>query len=130
MKGFIVNIEKETLENTDYRRVLYTSRYSQLVVMNIEPGDEIGNEIHGLDQFNRIEEGQAKVILNNSDEYELKDDDAIVIPASTWHNVINTGDKPLKLYTIYSPPEHENGTIHSTKADEKEEHFNGKTSEE
>jgi len=130
MKGFIVNIEKETLENTDYRRVLYTSRYSQLVVMNIEPGDEIGNEIHGLDQFIRIEEGQAKVILNNSDEYELKDDDAIVIPASTWHNVINTGDKPLKLYTIYSPPEHENGTIHSTKADEKEEHFNGKTSEE
>ncbi len=130
MKGFIVNIEEETLKNTDYRRVLYTSRYSQLVVMSIEPGDEIGNEIHGLDQFIRIEEGQAKVVLNNSDEYELKDDDAIVIPASTWHNVINTGDKPLKLYTLYSPPEHENGTIHSTKADEKEEHFNGKTSEE
>lgn len=130
MKGFIVNIEKETTENTDYRRVLYTGRYTQLVVMSIEPGDEIGNEMHGLDQFIRIEEGQAKAILNNSDEHELKDDDAIVIPANTWHNVINTGDTQLKLYTLYSPPEHKDGTIHKTKADEEEEHFDGKTSEE
>ena len=130
MKGFILNIEKETTENTDYRRVLYTGRYSQLVVMSIEPGDEIGNEMHVLDQFIRIEEGKAKAVLNNADEYEMKDDDAIVIPANTWHNVINTGDTPLKLYTLYSPPEHKDGTIHKTKADEKEEHFDGKTSEE
>jgi len=129
MKGFIVNIEEETIKNEDYRRVLYTGRYSQLVVMNIAPGDEIGNEIHGLDQFIRIEEGEAKVILNNTDENEIKDDYAIVIPANTWHNVINTGDKPLKLYTVYSPPEHKNGTIHKTKSDESEEHFDGETSE-
>jgi mannose-6-phosphate isomerase-like protein (cupin superfamily) len=130
MKGFIVNIEKETKENTDYRRVLYTGRYTQLVVMSINPGDEIGNEVHGLDQFIRIEEGRANVILNNTDEYELKDDYAIVIPANTWHNIINTGDKQLKLYTLYSPPEHKNGTVHKIKADEEEEHFDGKTSEE
>ena len=130
MKGFIVNIERETKDNNDYRRVLYTGRHTQLVVMSIEPGNEIGNEVHELDQFIRIEEGQAKVILNNTDEYELKDDDAVVIPANTWHNVISTGDKPLKLYTLYSPPEHKDGTLHKTKADEKEEHFDGKVSED
>ena len=128
-KGFIVNIEKETLENTDYRRVLYTAKNCQLVVMNIEPGDEIGEEVHELDQFIRIEEGVAKVILNKTEEHELKDDFAVIIPADTSHNVINTGDVPLKLYSIYSPPEHKDGTVHVTKESEQEEHFDGVTTE-
>ncbi len=128
MKGYIANIEKETLENTDYRRVLYTARYSQLVLMAIEPGDEIGMEVHGLDQFIRIEQGSGKVVLDGV-ETEVKDDFAIVIPASTEHNVINTGTEVLKLYSIYSQPEHKDGTVHATKADEQEEHFDGITTE-
>lgn len=130
MKGYVTNIEKETVENTDYRRVLYTGRYSQLVLMCIQPGEEIGNEVHGLDQFIRIEQGSARIVLNNGeDEHDVEDDWAIVIPAGTWHNVINTGDEELKLYSIYSPPEHEEGTIHEAKEDEVEEHFDGKTTE-
>ena len=129
MKGYIANIEKETLDNTDYRRVLYTSRYSQLVVMSLPPGVEIGNEIHGLDQFLRFEAGKAKVILNNKDEYELGADDAVIVPAGTWHNVINVGDEELKLYTIYSPPEHKDKVTEATKEDEIEEHFDGVTTE-
>ncbi len=127
-KGYILNIEKETLENTDYRRVLYTSSYSQLVLMCVKPQEEIGEEVHGLDQFIRIEQGEAKVVLNG-EEHSLKADDAVVIPAGTLHNVINVGDVDLKLYTIYSPPEHKDGTIHKTKQDEEEEHFDGKTTE-
>jgi len=130
LKGYVVNIEKETKNNSDYRRVLYTAKNSQLVVMSIEPGDEIGNEMHELDQFIRIEEGNAKAILNNGEtEYELEDDFAIIVPAGTWHNIINTGDEPLKLYSVYSPPEHKDGTVHKTKADEQEEHFDGVTTE-
>lgn len=130
-KGYVINIEKETKENTDYRRVLYTAENTQLVVMSLEPGDEIGNEVHELDQFIRVEEGEAKAVLNNGDnEYKLEDDFALIIPSGTWHNVVNTGDKPLKLYTLYSPPEHKDGTVHATKADEKEEHFDGETTEE
>jgi mannose-6-phosphate isomerase-like protein (cupin superfamily) len=128
-KGYIANIEKETLENTDYRRVLYTAENSQLVLMSIEPGDEIGNEVHTLDQFIRIEAGKGKVILNNTDESELADGSAVLVPAGSWHTIINIGDEPLKLYSIYSPPEHKDGTVHSTKADEVEEHFDGMTSE-
>lgn len=130
MKGYFINIEDETKDNSDYRRVLYTGKNSQLVVMSIEPGDEIGEEIHELDQFIRIEKGKAKVILNKTDEREVEDDWAFIIPAGVWHNVINTGDKPLKIYTIYSPPEHKDGVIQKTKADEYEEHFDGVTSEE
>lgn len=129
MKGYITNIEKETLENTDYRRVLYTAKNSQLVLMNLKKGEEIGEEVHELDQFIRLEYGEAKLILNKKDEYTVKEDDAIVIPAGTWHNVINVGDKELKLYSVYSPPEHRNGIVHKTKADETEEHFDGITSE-
>lgn len=130
MKGYVTNIEKETLDNSDYRRVLYTGRYTQLVVMSIQPGEEIGNEIHGLDQFIRVEQGSAKVVLNNGEAVHSIDEDwAVIIPAGTQHNVINTGDNELKLYTLYSPPEHDRGTIQPTKADEKEEHFNGLTSE-
>lgn len=128
MKGFVDNIEKETLENTDYRRVLYTAKHAQLVVMNIQPGDEIGMEVHELAQFIRIEQGRAKAVLDGV-EHELADDFAIVIPAGMEHNVINTGDEELKLYSIYSPPEHKHGTVHTTKADEAEEHFDGETSE-
>jgi len=124
---YLANIEEETLNNTDYRRVLYTARYMQLVVMSLPTGVEIGNEIHGLDQFIRVEKGKAKLILNNSDEFEMNDDDIVIIPAGTWHNVVNTGEEDLKLYTIYTHPEHQDGTVQSTKADEKEEHFDGIT---
>lgn len=128
MKGYITDIEKATKENEDYRRVLYTAKNSQLVLMNIKPGDEIGSEVHDLDQFIRIEDGKGKVILDGV-EHEIEDDWAVVIPAGTEHNVINTGDDPLKLYSIYSPPEHKDGTIHPTKQDEAEEHFDGVTTE-
>lgn len=128
MNGYITNIEQDTLNNTDYRRVLYTTPKSQLVLMSIEPGDEIDTETHELDQFIRIEQGNAKVILNGT-EHEVEDDFAIVIPAGTKHNVISTGDVPLKLYSVYSPPEHKHGTVHATKADDAEEHFDGTISE-
>lgn len=128
MKGYVANIEKATLENENYRTVLYTAKNSQLVVMTIQPGDEIGMEVHELDQFIRIEAGQATVTLDDVD-HAVEDDWAVVIPAGTNHNVVNTGDVPLKLYSVYSPPEHKDGTIHATKADEKEEHFDGVTTE-
>ena len=128
MKGYIVNIEKETLENENYRKVLYTSKDSQLVLMTIQPGDEIGSEVHDLGQFIRVESGSAKVVLDGV-ESDLVEDWAVVIPAGCEHNVINTGDTPLRLYSVYSPPEHKDGTLHPTKAEEKEEHFDGVTSE-
>lgn len=128
-KGFVTNIEQETQENGDYRRVLYTSTYSQLVVMNLQPGEEIGEEKHGLDQFIRIESGTGKAVLNQTDEQKLKDGSAVVVPAGVSHNVINTGDSEMKLYTVYSPPEHKDGTVHANKADEAEEHFDGETTE-
>ena len=129
MKGYVINLEKETKENEDYRRVLYTAHYSQLVLMSIKPRDEIGEEVHGLDQFIRIEQGEAKVSLDGVDT-EVKDDWAVVIPAGTLHNVVNTSkDIDLKLYSIYSQPEHKEGTIHTTKEDQEEEHFDGKTTE-
>jgi mannose-6-phosphate isomerase-like protein (cupin superfamily) len=128
MKGFITNIEKDTLENTDYRRVLYTAKNSQLVLMSIEPGDEIGAEVHELDQFIRLEQGTATVVLNG-ESHEVPADSAIVIPAGVEHNVINTGSGALKLYSVYAPPEHKDQTVHATKADEQEEHFDGVTTE-
>ena len=130
MKHFIGNIEEQTQHNNDYRRVIYTSHYTQLVLMSLKPGVEIGNEIHGLDQFIRVESGKAKVILNNGEsEHEMTDDWAVIIPAGTFHNIINTGDTELKLYTLYSPPEHLKDTVQPTKADEVEDHFDGKTTE-
>lgn len=128
MKGYLTNIERSTLENEQYRVVLYTAKNSQLVLMSIEPGDEIGEETHHLDQFIRIEQGMAKVVLDGV-EHSVEDDWAIVIPAGTKHNVINVGDAPLKLYSVYSPPEHKDGTIHKTKAESQEEHFDGVTTE-
>jgi mannose-6-phosphate isomerase-like protein (cupin superfamily) len=130
MKHFIGNIEEQTQQNTDYRRIVYTSHYTQLVLMSLKPGVEIGNEIHGLDQFIRVESGKAKVVLNNGEsEHEMTDDWAVIIPAGTYHNIINTGDTELKLYTLYSPPEHLKDTIQPTKADEVEDHFDGITAE-
>ena len=124
---FIGNIEKLTLENENFRKVLFTSNHSQLVVMNIAVGDDIGSEVHELDQFIRIEKGEAKAVLDGV-ETDIKDDWAIVIPAGVEHNIINTGDTPLKLYSVYSPPEHKDQTIHKNKEVAKEEHFDGVTS--
>ena len=128
MKGYITNIEKETLENEDYRRVLYTAKNSQLVLMNIKPGGEIGEETHKLDQFLRFEQGHGKAVLDGV-ESDVSDGTAVVVPAGTKHNFINTGDVDLKLYSIYSPPEHKDGVVQKTKADEYEEHFDGVTTE-
>ena len=128
MEGYITNIEEATKENTDYRRVLYTAKNSQLVLMLLQPGEEIGEETHELDQFIRFEEGEGKVILDGV-EHAVRADYAVVIPKGAKHNVINTGSMALKLYTLYSPPEHKDGTVHATKAEAVEEHFDGATSE-
>lgn len=128
--AYITNIEKTTKENADYRRVLYTANNIQLVVMSILSGEEIGNEVHHLDQFIRVEEGEAKAILGNgAEEHILSEDFAIIIPAGTWHNIVNTGTTPLKLYTLYAPPEHKDSVVQHTKTDEREEHFDGTTTE-
>ena len=123
MVGYVTNIEKDTLENEDYRRVLFTGRNTQLVLMTLRPGEEIGRETHEEhDQFIRVESGSGSVILNG-EKHRLEDGVAVVIPAGTEHNVVNTSkDDPLRLYTLYSPPEHPDGTVHRTKADEPAEH--------
>ncbi len=130
MKGFITNIEKATLENNDFRRVLYTAPHSQLVVMSLNPGEDIGEEVHELDQFIRIESGSGMAVLNGV-ETDVKTEDAIIIPHGTQHNIVNTGSEAMKLYTIYSPPEHRDGVVHKTKAQAQSdsEHFDGKTTE-
>ena len=132
MKGFIVNIEKATAENGKFRQVLYTARYSQLVLMSLPPQGEIGEEVHGLDQFLRIESGEGKTVLNGV-ETPISAGFAIVVPAGTRHNFVNTSaTEDMKLYTVYAPPNHKDGTVHETKADADahEEHFDGRTSEE
>jgi mannose-6-phosphate isomerase-like protein (cupin superfamily) len=128
MKGYVINIEKAVADNADYRRVLYTAKNSQLVLMRVRPGEEIGMETHSLDQFIRFESGVGKVVLDGV-EHDVAADFAVVIPAGTRHNVINTGSEDLALYTVYSPPEHKDGTVHPAKADEREEHFDGLTTE-
>lgn len=121
MKGYVDNIEEKTLANDTFRTVIYTGQYSQLVVMSVPVGEEIGEEVHGQDQFLRFEAGTGKAVLDGV-EHEIADGTAIVVPAGTKHNVINTGADPLKLYTIYSPPHHKNGIVHTTKEDaEKDE---------
>jgi mannose-6-phosphate isomerase-like protein (cupin superfamily) len=118
MDGYVTNIERDTLDNKDYRRVLYTGPNTQLVLMTLQPGEEIGLEVHeGHDQFIRIEAGTGYVQLNG-ERRALEDGSAVVIPAGTEHNVVNTSDtEKLRLYTLYSPPEHPGGTVHHTKAD-------------
>lgn len=130
MKGFHINIEKASLENDKFREVLYTAKHSQLVLMALKPGEEIGEEVHELDQFIRIEQGKGLAVLDGVKQ-ELEDGSAVVVPAGLRHNIINTGSAPLKLYTLYSPPEHKDKTIHETKKDalSHEEHFDGKTTE-
>ena len=131
MKGFVDNIERLTVENGDFRRVLYTGRNLQLVLMTLGPGEEIGEEVHDdRDQFFRLEAGEGEVWIDGN-RSRVKDDDAIIVPAGARHNVVNTGDTPLRLYTLYAPPEHRDGTVHATKAEAAaaEEHFDGTTSE-
>lgn len=132
MKGYVKNIEEETLQNENFRKVLYTAKNSQLVVMTLKPKEEIGSEVHELDQFIRIEEGEGEAILDGI-VHKVADNFAIVIPAGAEHNVVNTSeDKPLKLYTIYSPPEHKDGVVHASKEDamaDEGDHFDGKTTE-
>ena len=113
------NIEKQTLKNDYFRQVIFTGKHAQLVLMSLKVGEEIGNEVHKkVDQFFRIEQGEAKFVLKNGKEKHIVGNgDAIIVPAGTWHNVINIGKNKLKLYTVYSPPNHPDKTIHKTKAD-------------
>ena len=133
MHGYIENIEFDTLENDDFRRVLYTAKNQQLVLMSLRPMEEIGEEVHNdVDQFFRCEKGEGKAVLNG-EEHVIKDGFVVVIPAGVKHNIMNTSPtEPLKLYSLYSPPNHEDKTVHHTKAeaDAAEEHFSGKTTEE
>ena len=132
LRGYSVALESETLKNTDFRRVLYTGKHSQLVLMSLAPGEEIGMEVHShLDQFFRFEKGEGKVIIDGN-EYKVKDGSGAIVPAGAQHNVVNTSKKDaLKLYTIYSPPEHIDKTVRKTKADAaaRPEEFDGKTTE-
>jgi len=132
MKGFFTNIEKATLENENFRKVLYTAPHSQLVLMTLQPNEEIGMEIHpDNDQFFRFEAGIGKVIIDGN-EYNVTDGDAIVVPAKAEHNVINvSADQKLKLYTIYSPAHHKDGVIRATKAEAEADspEFDGETTE-
>ncbi len=129
MKGFVDDIEGLTEKNDDFRRVLYTGRNLQLVLMSLRPGEEIGEEVHDThDQFFRIEQGAGEVFIDGV-RTAIKSDDAIIVPAGARHNVVNTGREPLKLYTLYGPPEHRDGVVHRTRADAVEEHFDGKTTE-
>jgi mannose-6-phosphate isomerase-like protein (cupin superfamily) len=119
MDGYLDDIEHVTESNLDFWRVVYTGRYLQLALMSLAPGEEIGEETHEGDQFLRIEEGRATVTIDGA-EHGVKEDWAVIIPAGTRHNVVNTGSSDLKLYTIYSPPEHRDGTVHTTKAQAEE----------
>ena len=130
--SFQANIKELAKENTFFRKVVYTGKHAQLVLMSIPPGEEIGEEVHELDQFIRLEKGEGKAVLDGV-EHEIEDDWAIVIPAGMRHNIINTSEeKPMKLYTIYSPPEHRDAVVHATKEDamaDTTDEFDGKTTE-
>jgi mannose-6-phosphate isomerase-like protein (cupin superfamily) len=131
MKGFVGDIEDQAEDNSDFRRVIYTSKNLQLVLMSLKPGEDIGEEVHkDGDQFFRIEKGKGEVLIDGK-RSKIKGDDAVLVPAGARHNIINTGEKPLRLYTLYGPPEHRDGTVHATKADAQrlKEHFDGKVSE-
>ncbi|MEK7212610.1 MAG: cupin domain-containing protein [Patescibacteria group bacterium] len=131
MKGYVGNIEEASEKNSNFRQVIYTAKNSQLVVMSLKPGEDIGEEIHNLDQFLRVEKGEGKAVLDDV-EHAIASGFGIVVPAGAKHNIINTSaDKEMKLYTIYSPPEHRDGVIHVDKgaAMADNEHFDGKTSE-
>ncbi len=122
MTGYVGPIGTETLKNDYFRRVLFTGKHTQLVVMCLQPGEEIGKEMHpNVDQFFRVEQGEARFVLGENEEHLVRDGDAVVVPAGTYHNVLNTSKTiPLKLYTIYSPPNHLDGTVHKTKSEAEE----------
>ena len=130
MKGFLQDIEALATKNDDFRRVLYTARHCQLVVMALKPQEEIGAEVHTLDQFFRVEAGTGEVILDGV-KTTIGAGLAIVVPAGAQHNIVNTGSVPLKLYTLYAPPNHRDGVVHQTRADAEadHEHFDGMTTE-
>jgi mannose-6-phosphate isomerase-like protein (cupin superfamily) len=130
MQGYVGNIEQLTLQNHDFRRVLYTAHNCQLVLMCIPPGGQIGEEVHQLDQFLRIEAGEGKAILGG-EEHPLVNGSAVVVPAGLQHNIVNTGSVALQLYSIYAPPHHRDGVVHKTKeeAEADNEHFDGTTTE-
>ena len=131
VKGFVGDIETQTTQNRDFRRVLYTGSQIQLVLMAIEPGGEIGEEVHeDTDQFFRVEQGTGEVLIDGR-RSPVSDGTAIVVPSGAKHNVKNTGDSPLLLYTLYAPPHHEDGTVQHSKAeaDASQEHFTGQTTE-
>ncbi|PZO07559.1 MAG: cupin domain-containing protein [Lysobacteraceae bacterium] len=130
MKGYVEDIESIATRNEDFRQVLYTAQHCQLVVMALKPREEIGAEVHKLDQFFRVEQGTGEVVLDGV-RTAIKAGYAVLVPAGPRHNIINTGIGPLKLYTIYSPPNHRDGVAHHTRADAEAdtEHFDGKTSE-
>ena len=122
-KPFVTDVEKATLANDNYRTTLWTGKYLQLTLMSIEPGEDIGLEVHkDHDQFLRVEAGKGRVQMGPSKDdlsfdREVEDDWVVLVPAGSWHNVTNTGDEPLKVYSLYAPPEHEHGTVHETRAD-------------
>lgn len=130
MKGFVQDIESIAVQNADFRRVLYTAKHCQLVVMSLNSQEEIGAEVHTLDQFFRVEQGTGEAVLDGV-VTPIKAGFAVVVPTGAKHNIINTGSVPLKLYTIYAPPNHRDGVVHPTRADAERdtEHFDGKTSE-
>lgn len=130
MKGFVEDIESIAVKNQEFRRVLYTAKNCQLVVMALKPGEEIGAEVHTLDQFFRVEEGVGEAILDGA-KTEIRPGFGVIVPAGASHNIINTGMAPLKLYTIYAPPNHRDGVVHHTREDAEadSEHFDGKTTE-
>jgi len=130
MKGFVQDIESLAVRNDDFRKVLYTAKHCQLVVMALKPQEEIGAEVHQLDQFFRVEDGTGEVVLDGI-RTAIRAGFAIVVPAGANHNIINTGSAPLRLYTLYAPPNHRDGVVHHTRAiaEADTEHFDGKTSE-
>ena len=130
MKGYVQNIENLAVRNDKFRQVLYTAKNCQLVIMSLRPQEDIGAEIHKVDQFFRVEEGSGEAVLNGV-RTVIEAGFAIIVPAGTNHNIINTGNVSLKLYTIYAPPNHRDGVIHETRADAEgdKEHFNGQTTE-
>jgi mannose-6-phosphate isomerase-like protein (cupin superfamily) len=130
MLGYVRDIEGEAVKNKEFRLVLYTAKYSQLVLMSLKPHEQIGAETHQLDQFFRVEAGEGEAVLDGL-KTPIKAGFAVLVPAGTEHNIVNTGAGDLKLYTIYSPPNHRDGVRHHTKAEAEadKEHFDGKTSE-
>lgn len=130
MKGFIKNIESLAIKNNEFRQVLYTAKNCQLVLMALKPKEDIGAEVHKLDQFFRVEEGSGEAVLDGITT-AISTGFAVLVPAGTRHNIINTGNVPMKLYTLYAPPNHRDGIIHHTRADAEadNEHFDGNTTE-